>query len=279
MPVVLDGSISYDNVVVIQMGARSRQGDLFLNRGHGGKRAGAGRPPAPGRRRNWVRVRAALSRHTPVHVTLRTVKAVGGLRRRRAYHAIRRALRTSCAHADFRVIHVSIQREHIHLICEAQDEKALASGMKGLEVSAARHLNAAVALDRGQATPRRGTVFPERYHVEPLKTPRQVRNAIAYVLNNWRRHREDLGGRGSQVDPYSSGVLFDGWKRATPFVPPASYLPLPTVRPQTYLLTTLWRRHPLIDPTETPGPLTSPRGSRTTRRASSSPTLGCPTAR
>jgi REP element-mobilizing transposase RayT len=236
--------------------AKARQGDLFLNRGHGGKRTGAGRPPAPGRRRTWVRVRAALSRHTPVHVTLRTTKEVGGLRRRRAYFAVRRAIRTTFVRADFRVVHVSIQREHIHLICEADDEKALARGMKGLEVSAARHLNAAVALDRGWPRARRGTVFPERYHVQPLARPRQVRSALAYVLNNWRRHREDFAAsHPGPVDLYSSGVSFDGWKRPPQVTLPRGYEPLETVRPQTYLLTTLWRKYPLIDPSETPGPL------------------------
>ena len=236
------------------MGAKSKQGDLFLDRGRGGKRTGAGRPRAPGRRRNWVRVRAALSKHTPVHVTLRVVKAVGKLRRRRAYHAIRKAIYTTWAHPDFRVVHVSIQREHIHLICEADDKLALGRGMKGLQVSAARHLNAAIALDRNEPV-RRGSVFPERYHVQPLKTRRQVRNAIAYVLNDWRRHGEDLDGpfRAAQIDPYASGMLFDGWKRTYPFIPPETFVPLGTVRPQTWMLEHGWRMYGAIDPLEVPG--------------------------
>ena len=239
------------------MATRSRQGDLFLNRGRGGKRTGAGRPRALGRRRNWVRVRAALSKNTPVHVTLRVVKAVGGLRRRRGYHAIRKAIQTTWRRSDFRVVHVSIQREHIHLICEADDKLALGRGMKALQVSAAHHLNAAVSLDRGERVSRKGTVFPERYFVQPLKTPRQVRNAIAYVLNNWRRHREDLEGtfHSAQLDPYASGVLFDGWDRPYPFIPPETFVPLGTVRPQTWLLEHGWRRHSAIDPREVPGPL------------------------
>src|SRR5205085_11476312 len=199
------------------------------------KRTGAGRPRAPGRRRNWVRVRAELSKNTPVHVTVRVVKAVGRLRRRRAYHAIRRAIATTSERQDFRVVHVSIQREHIHLICEADNKAALGRGMKGLEVSAARQLNAAVSVERGDAATRKGTVFPERYHVEQLTSRRQVRNCIAYVLNNWRRHGEDRGVAW-QLDPYASGVLFDGWKRDYPFIPPDNFVPLPTLYPQTWLL-------------------------------------------
>jgi REP element-mobilizing transposase RayT len=207
-----------------------------------------------------VRLRATLAKNVPVHVTLRVTKDVGRLRRRRAYRAIRRALQTSFVRSDFRVVHVSIQREHIHLICEADDAAALGSGMQGLQISAARHLNAAVALDRGQTVPRKGNVFPERYHVEQLRSPRQVRNAIAYVLNNWRRHREDLAGYAqgrAAIDPYASGVLFDGWKRKGPFVPPEGYLPLQTVYPQTWLLRLGWRKHGEIDPREVPGPLAS----------------------
>jgi REP element-mobilizing transposase RayT len=236
----------------------ARQGDLFLDRGRGGKRTGAGRPRGPGRKRNWVRVRAALSRHTPVHVTLRVVKAVGRLRRRRAYQAIRRALTTSLRREDFRVVHVSIQHEHIHLICEADSKEALGRGMKGLEISAAKQLNAAISLDRGEPAPRKGSVFPERYHVEPLTSRRQVRNAIAYVLNNWRRHHEDLGSLAKEralVDPYSSAVTFDGWNRDAPFALPGGYEPLGTMYPQTWLLDIGWRKYGRIDPREVPGPI------------------------
>jgi REP element-mobilizing transposase RayT len=231
-----------------------RQGDLFLDRGRGGKRTGAGRPRGPGRHRNWVRVRAELSKHTPVHVTVRVVKAVGGLRRRRAYHAIRKAIQTTWRRADFRVVHVSIQREHIHLICEADDKLALGRGMKALQVSAAHHLNVAVSVDRREPAPRRGTVFPERYHVQALTNRRQVRSAIAYVLNNWRRHGEDKAWPAhTQIDPYASGVLFDGWNRPYPFIPPESFVPLGTVRPQSWMLEHGWRRYGAIDPREVPG--------------------------
>ncbi len=104
----------------------------------------------------------------------------------------------------------------------------------------------------------KGTVFPERYHVAPLTSPRQVRHAISYVPNNWRRHREDLAGLAqtrASIDPYASGVRFDGWKRRGPFIPPEGYLPLQTVYPQTWLLTVGWRRHGPIDPREVPGPI------------------------
>lgn len=186
-----------------------------------------------------------------MHVTLRVSPAVGGLRRRRAYHAVRRALLTSFVRQDFRVVHVSIQRTHIHLICEADDTAALGHGMQGFQISAARRLNAAITADRKLASPRKGTVFTERYHAVELDSPRKVRNAICYVLNNWRRHGEDQTR--APLDAYASGIFFDGWAGRTMFAPPEGYEPLPVMYPLTWLLGSGWRKHALIDPRETPG--------------------------
>ena len=184
-------------------------------RTHGGRREGAGRPRGPGRHRNWIRERPVHNPRNPVHVTLRVLDALGRLRRRTAYQAVRRALLTTLRRPDFRIVHISIQHNHIHLICEADGTRELTRGLQGFQISAARRLN----------QHRRGVVFPDRYHAEILTSPRQVRNCIAYVLNNWRRHREDLTAP-SLLDPYASGISFDGWTVGR-FRPPDGYDPLP----------------------------------------------------
>lgn len=71
------------------------------------------------------------------------------------------------------------------------------------------------------------------------------------MLNNWRRHGEDRGVAW-QIDPYASGVLFDGWKRDRPFIPPEDFVPLGTLYPQTWLLREGWRRYGAIDPRDVP---------------------------
>jgi REP element-mobilizing transposase RayT len=217
---------------------------------HGGKRPGAGRPRKTENRSPHER-RPELSKHHPVHVSLRVVKEVGRLRRPAAYAAIQRAIAACAGRPDFRIVHTSIQGNHIHLLVESDDKIALENGIRAFMVSAAQHLNNA----RG----RKGTVFPTRYHAVQLTTPKQVRNALAYCLNNWRRHREDLAGprqRGAHVDPYSSGILFDGWDVSTPFLIPDNYSPLPVRGPSTWLLRVGWRKHhPLIGLREGPGPI------------------------
>jgi REP element-mobilizing transposase RayT len=217
----------------------------------GGKREGAGRPRKNGAVRRNVR-RPELKREHPVHVTLRVVKEVGRLRRPAAYAAIQRAVAACLGRNDFRIVHTSIQGNHIHLLVEADNKRALANGMRAFMVSAAQHLNAA----RG----RRGEVFPARYHAVQLTTPKQVRAALAYVLNNWRRHQEDRSGerqRAALVDPYSTGIHFDGWKDLpSKFVIPDGYSPLLARGPESWLLRVGWRKHhPLIGLREVPGPL------------------------
>ena len=54
-------------------------------------------------------------------------------------------------------------------------------------------------------------MFPDRYHARIIGSRRQARHALAYVLNNWRRHGEDRARRWL-VDPFSSGATFAGWR-------------------------------------------------------------------
>ncbi len=172
----------------------------------GGNRAGAGRPrkrgapgekrAAPHGRRPWIDF------DTVAHVTLRTVGAVGSLRRMDAYRALNVGLRTVCRRGAFRVLHFSLQGNHVHLVVEADHKKQLANGVRALCISMAKWLNTKLG--------RRGAVFADRYHARALRTPTEVRNALKYVLNNWRHHQEARAPWA--VDPYSSGANFSGWQ-------------------------------------------------------------------
>ena len=234
----------------------------------GGKREGAGRKPG---KKPLVRhrTRATFRRGSPIHVTLRVRREAAGLRRRKQYQAIRAAMRRTGHKADFRICHYSIQGNHFHLICEALDRRVLARGVQGFTSLVARRLN--------QLMGRRGRFFADRYHCRALQTPREVRNALCYVLNNWRRHGEHEDHPRWDLDPYSSADLFDGWKgwhgerHRDGRLPPA-WLdrdePIPIPEPTYWLLTDGWRRRGLLSPTETPGPQVTPSGrsaSRATR--------------
>jgi len=216
------------------------QQDIGFPNTHGGVRAGAGRPKIKGRRASEPhKVRAKVDPRKPLHIVLRAVRELR-LRKKGVYHAIREAL----AKVKWvRIVHMSIQQSHVHLIVEAQHAANLARGMKSFQISAAKKINVALGRAGGQ-------VFADRYHATPLGTPRQVRNCIAYVLNNWRHHGVEASSRA--CDPFSSGMTFDGWS-ASPAAYPETYVPLPVGEATTWLLHVGWRRHGPISLAFVPG--------------------------
>jgi len=236
-----------------------------------GRRKGDKRGKKPGRKPKGQRAgsphttRPELKPRFPVHVVLRVHPEVGSLRKRHMYRALRAATITAALRelnfaedGAFRIVHISIQRTHVHLIVEADDKRALSSGMQGFQISAAKHINRAYSERAGLERRRRGSVFPDRFHQEIIESPRQARHALSYVLNNWRKHREDRGqpARGWNVDPFSTGVLFAGWKERAdaPLVWRwrETYDPLVVYLPQTWLLCDGWRKHGRIAFDEVP---------------------------
>lgn len=179
---------------------RQVQQELFRR---GGKRRGAGRKPTGPRAREGHDVRPDFKRHHALHVVTRVVPAVGSLRRRAMYKALRDASITAALRERFRIVHISLQRDHVHLIVEAEHRSALARGMQGFLISAARHIQAAVAKTGGR---RCGKVFADRYHLTVITSPTQARNAICYVLSNWRHHDEDQRGHCTQL---ARGSIFE----------------------------------------------------------------------
>ncbi|HSN26612.1 MAG TPA: transposase [Kofleriaceae bacterium] len=196
----------------------------------GGRRVGAGRPKTGLCEDEPHRERPEVRSDEVQHVVLRAAAGHPSLRSPRAVATIARALRIALGHADFRIVHVSIQRDHIHLLIEADSKDAFSRGMRSLTIAAARGLNK--VLDRS------GKVFPHRYHHTPVATPTQMHLALSYVLNNWRRH--DEAEAGATFDPCSTARHFDGWREPLPA--PAHDELLPSATPQSALLIDGWRR-------------------------------------
>jgi REP element-mobilizing transposase RayT len=113
-------------------------------------------------------------------VTLRVVGGIESLREPSLFSVVRRALAEGKRHFGFSVVHFSVQRDHVHIIAEANDRRALSRGMQGLSIRVARAVNAQLG--------RSGKLFADRYHARALTSPRTVRLALRYVLLNVRKH-------------------------------------------------------------------------------------------
>jgi REP-associated tyrosine transposase len=226
------------------MRRREQQLDLPLPSRHGGARPRAGRKARGPRPSEPHRMRPALDPRQPLHVVIRATRGAGRLRGRHGWQAARHALAVTARRHDFRICHVSIQRTHVHLVVEADDRIALARGMQGFQIACARRYN------RLNATS--GRVFADRYHAVALRSPRQVQHAVAYVLNNWRRHQEDVDAPHLRFDPFSSAPAFAGWRGPAFFRRDAERLPVAI--PTTWLLAVGWQRHGDVSPLQRPGP-------------------------
>jgi REP element-mobilizing transposase RayT len=198
------------------------------------------------------RARAAFAPRFPQHVTWRVAPDVPSLRRGATVAVIRQAV-GAARRADFAVVELNVLGNHIHMLVEADGADALSRGMHGLGVRLARRINAHLS--------RSGRVF-ERYHARSLCTPREVRNALRYVLLNARHHAAEHGRRLARgwIDPYSTAPWFDGFaaspdhgSTAHPWLAYLRSLPRPTAPPRTWLLATGWRRHGLLAPNDIPG--------------------------
>ena len=213
-----------------------RQFALALRpRGRGGARKGAGRKPGPGRRRLSHLRRSTHDPRCPVHVTLRASAGLPSLRSGRMYAVVIAAC-TAASCDGFRLLHFSVQRDHVHLLVEADRPLRLTRGIQGLAIRAARACNKVLG--------RRGAVWGDRYHSRTLGTPREVRNALVYILANLRKHVPCAKG----IDPRSSARWFDGWRDRMLKADD----PSPVATARTWLARKGWRVHGLIGLDEAP---------------------------
>jgi putative transposase len=219
----------------------------------GGARAGAGRPPKGTSAGVSHLRRPSLSQHHPLHITLRLTSGLPSLRTQALFVAVRRALAQGQQRFGFRLAHFSVQSNHLHLIAEASDRRALSRGVQGLSVRVARAVNARLE--------RKGRLFADRYHARALTSPRTVRYALRYVLLNARRHQPApfgfIDSRSSAPwfpDFHRPGELAFGVTQARAEWRASSDLEAPVVKPKTWLLRVGYRRQGAFDIDDVPGP-------------------------
>ena len=209
----------------------------FAFRTHGGARRGAGRKKRVSSRVAH-RARPRITKDAPLHITLRLVDGIANLRTSRFFRTIHNILVKAGAELPLRIIHYSVQCTHIHLLAECPDNAACSASMRTFGIRLAKGVNTMMG--------REGAVIRDRYHVHVLRTPREIRHAIAYVLCNSRKHAFERGFILPErwLDPCSSARTFDAWRdergRALRI---AEHRDPAVSAPQSWLLRVAWRRH------------------------------------
>jgi REP element-mobilizing transposase RayT len=197
---------------------------------HGGRRPGAGRKPTTRLRRVPHRRRASHNPDCAMHMTVLRRDGLPSFRQQRVLSLVHELMRKK-NDDSFQIVHYSIQSNHIHLISEARDRRAVTRKMQGFMVAFAKRLNAMLN--------RVGKVWADRYFARDVVGSREMKNVLAYVFLNAKKHRamhEDL----RMFDLFSSAVRFDGWEdRFLAF----GFDDWPKPKPRTRMLRTWWRNH------------------------------------
>jgi putative transposase len=185
------------------------------------KHAG-GRPPNGDRAGVSHLKREAPTRHQPTLVTMRILDGVGRMRRQRTVTSMEETFRAARERFGMRIVHYSIQGNHLHLIVETGTHGSLSRGMQGLSIRIAKLLN--------RLAHRAGRVWADRFHSHVLKTRREVANALRYVLGNLAHHARQWGERpATPLDPFSSARFLGLVPEGAPVSPPRTWL-LQTIR-------------------------------------------------
>ena len=219
--------------------SRFRQLSLPFDAARPKGRRGVGRPRKMGSISHRARPVFDGGR-SPVHVTLRMARTTPNLRSQRGFRCVEHALRKEARRGELRVVHYSVQGNHVHLVVEADDRVVLSRRMQGLSIRLARRIN------RDVMRRKRGTVLGQRYHARALTTPSEVRHAIAYVLFN-HAHHVSAPDR-ALLDPFSSARTFAHFGHAVrvPRWSPGTGPP-PVDEPSTWLLRAGFRRAGLVE--------------------------------
>lgn len=213
---------------------RVKEEQLRLDRNwHGGWRPRSGRPKVT-RSRVAHRTREAFDHRHVLHVTMKLEEGLGSLRQGPEFQRVWESLIAGCQRDGFRIVHASVQGDHLHLLCEGDGTEPFGRWMNGLATRIARGLN--------RLWQRRGRVFRERYHSRVLRSPRAVRNALAYVFGNAEHHGRRL--RIGHVDSCSSAPWFHGWRNSPINQRPP--LETPLARARTWMLRSGWLRWGLL---------------------------------
>ena len=168
-----------------------------------------------------------------VHVTVKLKRGLPSLRRGEALNVVRAAIGRVNQGAAIRIVEYSIQSNHVHMLIEASNSADLSRGMASLNTGLGMRLNR-IWNRTGQ-----GSVFKERFHMVVISTPRQMRNALNYVLRNDVHHGLNL----RTLDPCSSAPSFTGWHQLQGSKKQkAAAASCVSAGPQTWLLRVGWQK-------------------------------------
>ena len=135
--------------------------------------------------------REFISRPSALHLTVKLKRA--DIQNKVILRILKHAIYRSRLQG-IRIVHFTLEHDHVHLYAECGSNLVLAKGMKAFGVTLVKGIN---KLKRSK-----GTLYKYRFHLRILKTPRDAKNVINYILKNGIKHRRTL----KVINPYNSAL-------------------------------------------------------------------------
>jgi REP element-mobilizing transposase RayT len=169
---------------------------------------GAGRPVTLSKKELMTKIyhrsRPEIPRARPVHVTIKSNKnIIPNLRSKVFYKEIRQGMKRARI-LGIRIIHFSVQRDHVHMLIEAENKKQLGESMRALSISLSKRFSFTLK--------KKVKALKNRYHLHILKSLQEIKNATNYILHNGQKH-----GITDVHDFYSTAINFSDFRASDAF--------------------------------------------------------------
>lgn len=135
--------------------------------------------------------RPKISRPTSLHLTIKVKSIKANIKNKIILHMLKRAI-LNARRQGLKVIHFSLEYDHVHLLIEADNNLTLGKGMKALGVTLAKRINKFRGL--------KGAVYKHRYHFRRVGSSAQLKKVMNYIFSNGVKH----GTSKSIICPYNS---------------------------------------------------------------------------
>lgn len=135
--------------------------------------------------------RPDLTRPSSLHLTVKIEKSKANLKNKNVLAILKKAI-FNARRQGLKVIHYSLEYDHIHLIIEADNNRTLGKGMQAFGVTLAKAINRMRKV--------KGQVYKHRYHFRQITSSRQLKNVMTYIFNNGVKHKTSA----TALSPFNS---------------------------------------------------------------------------
>lgn len=123
--------------------------------------------------------RPVLTKPSSLHLTIKVQKIKADIKNKMILTMLKKAI-LNARRMGLKVIHYSLEYDHVHLLIEADNNVILGKGMQSLGVTLSKAINRTKRI--------KGRVYKHRYHFRKINSARELKNVMFYIFNNGVKH-------------------------------------------------------------------------------------------